>query len=82
MIDKQLSDKLASVARIRNRMVHDYVGLAALDVHEGARLIHAALPRFVTAYQQWLRDGFHDEVASGAARPLAQMAARREDRRD
>ena len=58
VIDERLSDDLTSIARVRNRMVHDYVGLAALDVHEAARLIDAALPRFVAAYQQWLRAGF------------------------
>jgi uncharacterized protein YutE (UPF0331/DUF86 family) len=58
VIDEQLRDQLTRVSRVRNRMVHDYVGVAALDVYEAARLIHAALPRFVTAYQQWLRAGF------------------------
>ena len=58
VIDEQLRDQLTRVASARNRMVHDYVGVAARDVHEAARLIHAALPRFVTAYQRWLRAGF------------------------
>jgi uncharacterized protein YutE (UPF0331/DUF86 family) len=58
VIDEQIRDQLTRVARVRNRVVHDYVGVAALDVHEATRLIHAALPRFVTAYQQWLRAGF------------------------
>jgi uncharacterized protein YutE (UPF0331/DUF86 family) len=58
VIDAELRDQLTRVARVRNRMVHDYVGVAAFDVHEAARLIHAALPRFVAACQQWVRAGF------------------------
>ncbi len=58
VIDEQLRDQLTRVASVRNRMVHDYVRVAAMDVHEAARLVHAALPRFVTAYQRWLRAGF------------------------
>jgi uncharacterized protein YutE (UPF0331/DUF86 family) len=58
VIDAELRDQLTLVSRVRNRMVHDYVGVAAIDVHEAARLIHAVLPRFVAAYQQWLRAGF------------------------
>jgi hypothetical protein len=58
VIDDQLREQLARVASLRNRMVHDYVGVAALDVHEAARLVHVTLPRFVTAYQQWLLSGF------------------------
>jgi uncharacterized protein YutE (UPF0331/DUF86 family) len=58
VIDLQLRDQLTRVSRVRNRMVYDYVGVAALDIHEAARLIHAALPPFITAYQQWLRAGF------------------------
>jgi hypothetical protein len=58
VMDEQLRDQLTRVASVRNRMVHDYVRVAAMDVHEAARLVHAALPRFVTAYQRWLRAGF------------------------
>jgi uncharacterized protein YutE (UPF0331/DUF86 family) len=58
VIDEQMREQLTRVASVRNRVVHDYVGVAALDVHEATRLIHAALPRFVTAYQEWLRAGF------------------------
>lgn len=58
VIDEQVRDQLTRVASVRNRMVHDYVGVAALDVHEATRLIHAALPRFVGGYQRWLRAGF------------------------
>ena len=58
VIDEQIRDQLTRVASVRNRMVHDYVGVGALDVHEATRLIHGALPRFVTAYQQWLQAGF------------------------
>jgi uncharacterized protein YutE (UPF0331/DUF86 family) len=58
VIDERLHNRLTRVAGLRNRMVHDYVGVAALDVHEAVRVLHAALPRFVGAYQGWLRAGF------------------------
>jgi uncharacterized protein YutE (UPF0331/DUF86 family) len=58
IIEPGLCERLVQVAAIRNRMVHDYVGLAARDTHEAARLLHAALPAFVTAYQGWLKSGF------------------------
>lgn len=58
VIDEQLRDALARVAAIRNRMVHDYVGVSALDVHEAAGVLHRALPRFVAGYQEWLKAGF------------------------
>lgn len=54
----QLCDQLVRVAGIRNRMVHDYVGLAGADVHEAVRLLHRGLPGFVSGYQEWLRAGF------------------------
>ena len=47
------------VAAVRNRLVHDYVGVAAEDVHEAARLLLAALPGFVSGYQDWVRAEFH-----------------------
>lgn len=79
VIDEQLRDQLTRVTGIRNRMVHDYVGVAALDVHQAARLLHAALPRFVTAYQQWLRAGF-PATGSGPAPSAKGVPGRRGDR--
>jgi uncharacterized protein YutE (UPF0331/DUF86 family) len=58
IIDEQLRQRLVRVAGIRNRMVHDDVGVSALDVHEAVRLLHGALPSYVAAYQDWLRAGF------------------------
>ena len=58
VIDAELRGQLTRVSRLRNRMVHDYVGVAVIDIHEAARLIHAVLPPFVSRYQQWLRAGF------------------------
>jgi uncharacterized protein YutE (UPF0331/DUF86 family) len=58
VIDDHLRHRLVRVAGIRNRMVHDYVGVSAADVHEAARLLDSALPRYVAAYQDWLRAGF------------------------
>lgn len=51
-------DQLVRVAGIRNRMIHDYVGVAPADVHEAVRLLRIALPGFVSAYQGWVRAGF------------------------
>lgn len=75
VIDEQLRDQLTRVAGIRNRMVHDYVGVAALDVHQAVRLLHAALPRFVTAYQQ----RFTSRVPSDEVERDACHAGRRGD---
>ncbi len=58
VIDEQLRQRLVRVAGIRNRMVQDYVGMSAVDLHEAARLLHTALPRYIGAYQDWLRSGF------------------------
>jgi hypothetical protein len=39
-------------------MVHDYVGVSAVDVHEAVRLPPIALPCYVETYQHWVRAGF------------------------
>lgn len=58
VITASLCDQLVRVAGIRNRMVHDYVEVSGDDVYEAVRILHAALPRFVDAYQDWVRAGF------------------------
>jgi uncharacterized protein YutE (UPF0331/DUF86 family) len=58
VIDGPLCDQLVRVAGLRNRMVHDYVGVSGEEVHEAVRTLRAALPRFISAYQEWLRAGF------------------------
>ncbi|MGH2746156.1 MAG: hypothetical protein ACRDN8_27425, partial [Thermoleophilaceae bacterium] len=58
VIETALCEQLVRVAGIRNRMVHDHVGLAGTEVHEAVRLLHGALPRYIAAYQDWLRAGF------------------------
>ncbi len=58
VVDEPLREQLARVAGIRNRVVHDYVGVSGAEVHEAVRLLHKALPRFVSAYQDWLRRDF------------------------
>lgn len=58
VIDESLCTQLVRVAGIRNRMVHDYVEVSGDDVYEAVRILHAALPRYVGGYQDWLRAGF------------------------
>jgi uncharacterized protein YutE (UPF0331/DUF86 family) len=58
VIEDALCEQLVRVAGIRNRMVHDYVGLSGVEVHEAVRLLHGALPRYIAAYQDRLRAGF------------------------
>lgn len=58
VIERGLCEQLVRVAAVRNRMVHDYVGVGGGDVHEAARLLYGALPRYVRAYQDWLRADF------------------------
>jgi hypothetical protein len=61
LVDAARCEQLVRVVGIRNRMVHDYVGTSGEEVHEAVRLLHAALPRFISAYQEWLRAGFGPE---------------------
>lgn len=58
VIDHRLCEQLVRVAGIRNRMVHDYVGMSGADVHEAVAILHGALPRYVSGYQASLRVGF------------------------
>ena len=58
VIDDALCEQLVRVAGIRNRMVHDYVVTSGGDIHEAVRLLAGALPRYVDAYQRWLKAGF------------------------
>ncbi len=58
VIDAGLCERLVRVAGIRNRMVHDYVGVTGVEVYEAVRLLHVAPPAYVLAYQRWLRSGF------------------------
>jgi uncharacterized protein YutE (UPF0331/DUF86 family) len=58
VLEPALCDQLVRVAGIRNRLVHDYVALSGVEVHEAVRLLHGALPRYIAAYQGWLRAGF------------------------
>ncbi len=58
VLGAQPCNQLVRVAGIRNRMVHDYVGVAAANVHEAVRLLRTALPGFVSGYQDWVRAGF------------------------
>jgi uncharacterized protein YutE (UPF0331/DUF86 family) len=55
---KRKVHQLVRVAGIRNRLVHDYVALSGVEVHEAVRLLHGALPRYIAACQGWLRAGF------------------------
>ncbi|MGH2824829.1 MAG: hypothetical protein ACRDLY_17775, partial [Thermoleophilaceae bacterium] len=50
--------------------VHDYVGLSGTEVHEAVRLLHGALPRYIAAYQDWMRRIPAGDLAS-AARPTS-----------
>lgn len=58
VIDTALCEQLVRIAAIRNRMVHDYVVLSGVDMHEAVRLLDGALPRYIAAYQRWLGAGF------------------------
>lgn len=64
VIEPGLCEQLVRVVGVRNRMVHDYVGVSGDDVHEAARLLHGALPRYISAYQNWLRADFPSAVAA------------------
>jgi uncharacterized protein YutE (UPF0331/DUF86 family) len=62
VIDSELCGQLIRAAGIRNRMIHDYVDTSGNEVHEAVRLLHRNLPRYVAAYQDWVRAGFPPAV--------------------
>jgi uncharacterized protein YutE (UPF0331/DUF86 family) len=64
VIEAALCEQLVRVAGIRNRMVHDYVGVTGVEVHEAVRLLAGALPRYVAAYQDWIKAGFLPRAAA------------------
>jgi uncharacterized protein YutE (UPF0331/DUF86 family) len=63
VIDSELCGQLVRAAGIRNRMVHDYVDTSGTEVHEAVRLLHRNLPRYISAYQDWVRAGFPPTLA-------------------
>lgn len=64
VLSGELVDRLQRLRELRRLLVHEYATATAEEVHESARIVADAFPRFYNAYLRWIEHGFKPDGAT------------------